>query len=198
MCSSLTFTSFICSHHTQSSILVDKAGRAVLSNFTQVTFELDQSWSLLSCIDDGAVQWMSPELLDPVKFGVRTKQPTEGSDCYALGMVVYQILTGSKPFGEGNCTDIARRVLDGVRPERPRGELGKFFTDDIWDILQHCWRTYSGERPSARGILQPLKRSCSTHCGDDNPSDVASIDFQHSSSISSQFYSYSCGCTYFV
>ena len=188
MCSNLTFTSFTRSRRTQNNILVDKNGRAVLADFSLVTFELDQSWSRSLCIDDGAVQWMSPELLDPVKFGAQTKQPTKESDCYALGMVIYQILTGSKPFGEGDRTDIVRRVLDDERPKRPRGELEKFFTDDIWDMLQRCWRTCSVERPSARDILQCLRGGHSIQCGDDNPSDAASIDSQYGSSVSSQVY----------
>ena len=186
MCSNLTFASFARSRRTQNNILVDKNGRAVLADFSLVTFELDQSWSRSLCIDDGAVQWMSPELLDPVKFGAQTKQPTKESDCYALGMVIYQIPTGSKPFGEGKPPDIIRRVLGGERPERPRGELEKFFTDDIWDMLQLCWGTCPRERPSAKDILRCLDRDRSTHGGDNKPSDVASI---HSSSVSSQVYS---------
>jgi len=37
---------------------------------------------------------MSPELLDPGRFGVpasEEKRPTRQSDCYALGMVIYEV-----------------------------------------------------------------------------------------------------------
>ena len=34
---------------------------------------------------------MSPELLHPEKFGVKDPWPTTQSDCYALGMVVYEV-----------------------------------------------------------------------------------------------------------
>jgi hypothetical protein len=34
---------------------------------------------------------MSPELLDPDRFGISNSQPTKRSDCYALGMVVYEV-----------------------------------------------------------------------------------------------------------
>ena len=131
---------------------------------------------------------MSPELLDPETFGVETKQPTKESDCYALGMVIYQILTGLKPFGEGNRTKITRRVLSGERPERPQGELGKFFTDDIWDMLQGCWTERSTDRPSARDILRHLGGGHSAPDGDENQSDAASIDSQYGSCVSSQVY----------
>jgi len=36
---------------------------------------------------------MSPELLDPERFGSSDDRPTKQSDCYALGMVVYEVRT---------------------------------------------------------------------------------------------------------
>jgi len=39
----------------------------------------------------GTFEWMSPELLDPEKFGMKDYRPTKQSDCYALGMVVYEV-----------------------------------------------------------------------------------------------------------
>jgi len=38
----------------------------------------------------GTLRWMSPELLDPTYFGSKGR-PTCESDCYALGMVVYEV-----------------------------------------------------------------------------------------------------------
>ena len=37
---------------------------------------------------------MSPELLDPERFGMpesEDNRPTRQSDCYALGMVIYEV-----------------------------------------------------------------------------------------------------------
>lgn len=34
---------------------------------------------------------MNPELLYPDKFGIEDPRPTMQSDCYALGMVVYEV-----------------------------------------------------------------------------------------------------------
>jgi len=39
----------------------------------------------------GTKQWMSPELLNPESFGLNDSRPTTQSDCYALGMVVYEV-----------------------------------------------------------------------------------------------------------
>jgi hypothetical protein len=44
---------------------------------------------------------MSPELLDPEMFGVPESEgdrPTRQSDCYALGMVIYEVCIRVSPF----------------------------------------------------------------------------------------------------
>jgi hypothetical protein len=48
----------------------------------------------------GTHRWMSPELLDPVLFGIPESEdrPTRQSDCYALGMVIYEVRVRTSPF----------------------------------------------------------------------------------------------------
>ena len=53
----------------------------------------DLSTFLLSNTADrlrGTIHWMSPELLDPTHFG-SDGLPSRASDCYALGMVIYEV-----------------------------------------------------------------------------------------------------------
>ena len=52
---------------------------------------MDPKVSLMSYTPGGTVRWMSPELLDPEMFGLDNNRPTKQSDCYALGMVVYEV-----------------------------------------------------------------------------------------------------------
>ena len=47
--------------------------------------------SLMSFTAGGTTRWMSPELLYPEKYGISDDRPTKKSDCYALGMVVYEV-----------------------------------------------------------------------------------------------------------
>ena len=47
--------------------------------------------SLMSFTAGGSIRWMSPELLDPDQSGTTDRRPTKESDCYALGMVVYEV-----------------------------------------------------------------------------------------------------------
>ena len=71
---------------------------------------------------------MSPELLHPQLFGFEDSRPTKESDCYALGMVIVEVLTGQAPFARDNGVAVMRKVLDGERSERPK-EV--WFTDDL-------------------------------------------------------------------
>jgi serine/threonine protein kinase len=53
----------------------------------------------------GTHRWMSPELLDPELFGIPQSEgdrPTRQSDCYALGMVIYEVRVRGSPFAVEN------------------------------------------------------------------------------------------------
>jgi serine/threonine protein kinase len=59
--------------------------------------------SLMSFTAGGTYRWMSPELVDPELFGVQGDRPTKQSDCYALGMVIYEVcVRGSPSVGENS------------------------------------------------------------------------------------------------
>ena len=100
---------------------------------------------------------MSPELLDPDRFGFRDGRPTKESDCYAFGMVVYEVLSGQAPFAQFKDFIVMRKVIDGERPERPRGMQGTWFTDELWEMVKLCWAHESNARPSLDTVFQCLK-----------------------------------------
>ena len=97
---------------------------------------------------------MSPELFDPDRFNLATTRPTEKSDCYALGMVIYEVLTGKEPFF--NLRRVAAVIhcvlVRGRHPEKPQG-----FSPDIWEILKRCWEPQPNDRPSLDTVLHFLR-----------------------------------------
>ena len=100
---------------------------------------------------------MSPELLDPDQFGPKDGRPTKESDRYALGMVIYEVLSGKVPFEPYREYVVMRKVIEGERPERPEGEEGARFTDNLWQTLQRCWAQESRGRPGIDVILGCLE-----------------------------------------
>jgi len=55
----------------------------------------------MSFTGGGTRRWMSPELLHPERFGIPESEddrPTRQSDCYALGMVIYEVGTHTSEF----------------------------------------------------------------------------------------------------
>jgi serine/threonine protein kinase len=98
---------------------------------------------------------MSPELLDPGSFGLEKSYPTRESDRYALGMVIYEVLNGQAPFHPSPAPVL--RILRGERPERPQGSRGARFTDEIWGMLELCWKPQPGDRPSLNTVLRCLQ-----------------------------------------
>ena len=99
--------------------------------------------------------WMSPELLDPKSIGLSESRPTKESDCHAMGMVIYEILSGRVPFATRRLPVL--NIICGERPERPRGVEGALFTDGIWETLELCWKVEAKERINARGVLRGLE-----------------------------------------
>jgi serine/threonine protein kinase len=92
----------------------------------------DQPINTFSFVGGGINRWTSPELIDPERFGLQERRPTKESDRYALGMVIYEVLSGQVPFAPYEVSAAVVKIAEGERPKRPRGEEGRLFTDDIW------------------------------------------------------------------
>lgn len=126
----------------KDNILIDQAGHARLADFGLLTIASDATnfTPSNSFIEGGTWRWMSPELFDPELFGLKDSRQTKCSDCYALGMVMYEVLSGRVPFSRRHGYNVVTRIVKGERPERPRGEDGMWFTDGIWDVMEGCWK----------------------------------------------------------
>ena len=107
----------------------------------------------------GTFRWMGPELLNPQRFGFKDSRPTRHSDCYALGMVVYEVLSRRVPFYQDADLVVVVHVAEGKRPDWPRGAEGAWFTDDVWMILERCWTRKPWSRPSTKDVLQCVEKA---------------------------------------
>jgi serine/threonine protein kinase len=105
--------------HLKANILINKGRRACLADFGLSTItgvathpiarasrtSLISNDTLMSFTAGGTRRWMSPELLDPERFGIPQSEgdrPTRQSDYYALGMVIYEVRVHVSPFFVAN------------------------------------------------------------------------------------------------
>lgn len=99
---------------------------------------------------------MSPELLDPEGFGFKGSRPTKESDCYALGMVMLEVLSGRTPFLGDRDLAAMLKATSGEPPKRPEQV---WFTDDVWGMLKSCWSPKPRNRPSLEAVRQSLEEA---------------------------------------
>ena len=142
----------------KANVLIDEARRARLADFGLLTVVSDTSnlISSTSITQGGTYRWMSPELFDPERFGLEDSRLTKHSDRYALGMLIYEVLSGRVPFSQHHDFIVVGRVLKGERPERPQGADGRWFTNEVWGILEGCWKPTPRDRPRIKDVLECL------------------------------------------
>jgi hypothetical protein len=135
--------------------LIDRNQRACLADFGLLTFA-NHTVSTPTASTPGTLRWMCPELLYPEEFGFDHSRPTEDSDCYALGMVILEVLSGQIPFaGDRDCV-VMRKVISGERPKRPEEA---WFTNDVWEMLERCWAHKPKHRQRPEVVLQRLEEA---------------------------------------
>ncbi len=103
----------------------------------------------------GTVDYMAPE---QIKEG----EVTSASDIYALGVVMYEMVTGQRPFtGETNVAVLTKHLHD--EPRRPRDLVASL--DPNWnEAILHCLRKPAYERfQSADEIKAVLRQPSQWH-----------------------------------
>jgi serine/threonine protein kinase len=137
----------------KANILVDQSNHARLADFGLLTIISDPAnlFYSSSYTQGGTARWMSPELIAPQRFGLEKSRPTRSSDCYALGMVIYETISGNLPFHKDTDLTVFTKVLEGKHPPRMVR-----FTESLWDMLELCWTSQLNSRPSIEDVLQCL------------------------------------------
>ena len=138
----------------KDNILTDQTGHARIADFGLLTIVSDPMNPLSSgsYTQGGTTRWMSPELINPQQFGFKKSRSTKPSDCYALGMVIYETISGKLSFHRHADMIVILKVLEGERPPR-----GARFTENLWKTLELCWASQPNDRPSIEDVLQRLE-----------------------------------------
>ncbi|EXX76368.1 kinase-like domain-containing protein [Rhizophagus irregularis DAOM 181602=DAOM 197198] len=95
----------------------------------------------------GIIPYMAPEIFQGQKY-------TEASDVYSFGMIMWEFMTGRRPFwNENHDTELIINICDGLRPpivtNAPEGYI---------ELMKDCWHSDPKKRPSAIVIYWKLNK----------------------------------------
>jgi hypothetical protein len=98
-----------------ANVLLDEHGEPLVGDFGLVKF--------LHAEGDGLTQTGvvpgTPPYMAPEQAAGRSRDVSVATDVWALGVVLYELLTGQRPFAGGNREEVLHRILT-AEPPRPR------------------------------------------------------------------------------
>jgi serine/threonine-protein kinase len=105
----------------------------------------------------GAIPFMSPEMLNG------PKEATNASDVWAIGAILYKVMTGNEPYGSG--LQAVPKIYNANLPTNPVvsfKENPQFInlTSQIWGIIQKCLQKDPDLRPTADQLTQEFSNLC--------------------------------------
>ncbi|XP_054710437.1 putative inactive tyrosine-protein kinase Wsck [Uloborus diversus] len=91
-------------------------------------------------------RWTAPEVLNLNTF-------TSKSDVWSFGVLFWEILTfGGSPYVNLPAQNILSRLMQGMRLPQPKG-----VSDDLYQLILHCWELDSDERPKFMELAATLQ-----------------------------------------
>lgn len=73
---------------------------------------------------------------------------------------IYKLFTGHYPFHESRLdAQVINKVLTGKRPPRLDSSRLLGLSDEVWQIMERCWKEDRRKRPRISSALQDLKRA---------------------------------------
>ncbi|RIA93824.1 kinase-like domain-containing protein [Glomus cerebriforme] len=89
----------------------------------------------------GVIPYIAPEIFKGSEF-------SKESDIYSMGMIMWELTTGCKPFADVNHDhNLVYKILDGIRPK-----ITKDTPNCYDDLMKRCWDPDPKERPSITEI----------------------------------------------
>jgi hypothetical protein len=128
------------------NVLLDEQGEPQVSDFglaklQDADLELTQTGAVM-----GTLAYMAPE-----QAAGRLQEVSPATDVWALGVILFELLTGRRPFVGDSREDVKRRIIadEPPQPRTLRPELDR----DLERILQRCLKKVPGQRYLSAGRL---------------------------------------------
>ncbi|KAK8843100.1 hypothetical protein M9Y10_025291 [Tritrichomonas musculus] len=127
-----------------SNIYLDEFLGPVISNF-ELAAEIDSKEPKI--LFGGTPSYAAPEIFSDLPY-------TPASDVYAFGMIVFEIISGEKPFKNATLYSFVTSIISGLRPDFPK-EI-----PNVYQILiSSCWDQDPESRPTFNEIADVLKNN---------------------------------------
>ena len=104
----------------------------------------------------GTFGYMAPELFQ------KSAKPSQEADVYAFGMVVYEVVTGTRPFKQHKMVELPMLTTQGLRPAKPEDPVAVGFGSGTWEFIEKCWDRSCEERPTAGAAVEHFDRVAAT------------------------------------
>jgi hypothetical protein len=129
-----------------ANIFLDEQGEPLVGDFGLAKFASGQADSTLAGQRLGTPAYMAPEQAAGHSWKV-----TPASDVWALGVILYDLVTGQRPFPGDDAEAVLQQVLtvEPLPPRRHRPELSA----DLETIILHCLRRDPADRYGTAGAL---------------------------------------------
>ncbi len=132
------------------NILLDAADEPHVADFGLAT-RLDEAGTATESAPAGSLPWMAPEAV--------RGEPTLSTaiDVWALGVILYELLTGVRPFGGASAREVRQAILHH-EPPRPR-EVNPSVPRDLDAVCRRCLHKDPDKRyESATALALELER----------------------------------------
>jgi serine/threonine protein kinase len=130
-----------------ANILLDEQGKPVLADFGIAVTECELRHEAMT--STGTLAYMAPEQLTP------GGQVDPRTDVYGLGVVLYELLTGTVPFADRSLTGLRKRILDEAPP--PVRSRNARVPPDLERVCMKCLAKQAADRyDSARALAEAI------------------------------------------
>ncbi len=139
------------------NVLVETSGRVVLTDFGIARALVDTATAHTQGLV-GTPMYMAPEQVSGGSADART-------DLYAVGLMLYEMLTGERPFQGDSVLAVAMARLRQPPPD-PRLRVPGL-PDALAELVLHCTAREPEERPANAVVVAQALRSWLTEAGED-------------------------------
>jgi len=105
----------------------------------------------------GTPCWTAPEVLKGERYD-------EKADVYSFGIVMWETLTGARPYADKNFATVLNDIIEGVRPQVPRDCPPR-----LARLMSLCWDEDPSERPHMNEVVRALEDMVGKDAGAPRP-----------------------------